>query len=119
MSHLLPTNPEGGTTTTNSIRFTVLLLSVLFLSACGSGGARGLSGVAGDYTCTDSLLETMKLTSSGKVYATMMLLGQKMEKAGTYEVDGAKVTVKLDTPTVFTRSGNTLDAGFSGKCTKR
>lgn len=119
MSHLLPTNPEGGTTTTNSIRLTMLLMGGLFLSACGSGGARGLSGVAGNYTCTDSILETLNLTSSGKVYATMMFLGQKMEKAGTYEVDGAKVIVKLDTPAVFTRSGNTLDAGVNGKCTKR
>jgi hypothetical protein len=117
MSHLLQTKPEGGTATTNSMKLTVLLLGVLFLSACG--GARGSSGVAGDYTCTDSLIETMKLTPNGKVYANIMLLGQKMEKVGTYEVDGAKVIVKLDTQAVFTRSGNTLDAGFNGKCTKR
>jgi hypothetical protein len=62
----------------------------------------------------------LRLTSNGKVYATVTFLGQKQEKAGTYEVDGAKVIVKMDpSATVFTRSGNTLDGGINGKCTKR
>lgn len=67
---------------------------------------------------------TLKLTADGHAYVTATLLGERLEKAGTYRLDGDKVIVMIDPPpmpegTVFTRSGNTLDGGLTGKCTRR
>ena len=97
----------------------VLLIGILALSSCGGGGA---SSVAGNYTCTGSLLDSMNLTSDGKVSATLTMLGNKQTGAGTYQVNGDKVTVTLpgSPPAEFTRSGSTLDGGPElGKCTKQ
>lgn len=99
----------------------VLLPCVVLLSACGSGGARG---VTGDYTCTESLLDALTLSSGAKAYATATLFGATLQKSGTYEVDGERVVVKIDPPfplasMVFTKSGDTLDGGVNGRCTKR
>jgi len=96
----------------------MLLLGVLALSACGSAGA----SVTGTYACTDSILDTLRLTSDGKASATATLFGETQTKDGTYQVNGDKVTVTIPAfpaPTaVFTHSGTTLDAGVNGKCTK-
>jgi len=83
----------------------------------------GAASVAGHYTCTDSILDALWLTSDGKVSATATLFGETQTKDGTYQVNGDKVTVTIPAvpaPTAeFTRSGTTLDAGVNGKCPKQ
>jgi hypothetical protein len=81
----------------------------------------GCTNVKGTYACEGGLLDSVRLESGGKAYASMMFLGQRSEKAGTYTVDGDKVNVVLDgQSTVFTYSKNTLDGGMMvGKCTMK
>ena len=78
----------------------------------------GCGGVNGDYKCKDGLLESLKLNSGGKAYVTMAMFGQKMEKAGTYTVDGQKINVVIDGESMlFTQSGKTLNGGgMIGTC---
>lgn len=102
----------------------LLLSGSLLLSACTRGSARGVSSVAGNYTCADGMLDTLRLTSAGKAYAAVTLFGERREVAGTYELKGEQVIVSIHVPaapfpTVMIRSGNTLDGGMAGKCTKR
>jgi hypothetical protein len=80
----------------------------------------GGSSVGGNYTCTDSILDSLSLTSDGKVSAALTMLGNKQTLTGTYAVNGDKVTVTLpgSPPAEFPRSGNTLHAGVNAKCTK-
>jgi hypothetical protein len=89
-------------------------LFFLFAMLAGCGGDKG------DYTCKDGLLESLKLKSGGKAYVTMGMFGQKIEKAGTYTVDGDKVNVVIDGDSMlFTKSGKVLNGGdMFGKCTK-
>jgi len=80
----------------------VMLLAIL--AGCG--------GVKGDYACQGGLLDSLKLKSGGKAYITMTMFGQKLEKAGTYTVDGDKINVVIDGESMlFTKSGKTLNAG--------
>jgi hypothetical protein len=90
---------------------TVLL--VLLLAGCNS--------VKGEYGCEGGLLDSVRLDSGGKASATMTFLGQRSEKAGTYTVDGDKVTLNIDgQSTVFTHAKNVLDGGMMvGKCTAK
>lgn len=98
---------------------------LLLLSACSTGLAGGFSSVAGEYTCTDSVLDTIKLMPGGKAHATATLFGETRQTDGPYDVRGDKVTVTIDlpplpSPIVFTRSGNALNGGsVIGTCTKR
>ncbi len=91
-----------------------LAFLVLVLAGCNS--------VKGDYTCDGGLVDSMRLEGGGKAYVTIMFLGQKTEQAGTYAVDGDKVTVTAapGQSMVFTQSGKTLDGGqMAGKCTMK
>lgn len=89
------------------------IAGVVTLTACG--------GVKGDYVCQGGLLDTLQLQSGGKAQLTMTYLGQKMQQAGTYTVDGNNVNVVIGNNTaVFVRSGKTLDGGeANGKCTAK
>ncbi len=92
-------------------------------SAVGAGALililAGCTSVAGDYACSGGMMDRLKLDSGGKADVSMTFLGQKMEKAGTYTVDGDKVNVVIDGQSaVFNRSGKVLDGGdTNGKCT--
>ena len=89
-------------------------LLVFVLAGCG--------GVKGDYACQGGLLDSLRFWNPrGKAYVSMTYLGQKMEKAATYSVDGDKVNVVLDgSSAVFAHSGKTLDGGdMYGKCTAK
>ncbi len=101
----------SGTVGRTGIVGTALLVFVL--AGCG--------GVKGDYACQGGLLDSLRLESGGKAYVSMTYLGQKMEKAATYSVDGDKVNVVLDgSSAVFAHSGKTLDGGdMYGKCTAK
>jgi len=81
----------------------------------------GCNGVKGDYTCKEGVLVSLKLSSGGKAYVTMGMFGQKIEKAGTYTVDGKKINVVIDGESMlFTQSGKTLNGGdIIGTCTKK
>ncbi len=82
----------------------------------------GCNSVKGDYTCDGGLMDSMRLEGGGKAYVTIMFLGQKSEQAGTYTVDGDKVTVTIGPgqTTVFTRTDKVLDGGtMVGKCTPK
>jgi hypothetical protein len=89
------------------------LFLVVILLGCG--------GVEGDYACQGGLLDSLRLESGGKAYVSMTYLGQKTDKAGTYTVDGDKVTVVLEGQSaVFAHSGKTLDGGeMYGKCSAK
>ena len=105
-----------------ALRSMWVLPAALLLSACSVGLAG--SSVAGNYTCTDSLLDSLTLGSGGKAQATATVLGETRRVEGTYDVRGDKVTLTVDVPTmppqaVFTKSGNTLNGGPLGTCTKR
>ena len=110
------------TVTTHAMKCVVFLLCVLALSACSMAGGAAAS-VAGNYTCTDSILDSLRLTGDGKAVATATLLGETQTKDGTYQVNGNKVTVTIPAfpaaTAEFTLSGATLDAGVNGKCTKQ
>lgn len=86
-------------------------LLVVTLAGCG--------GVEGNYACKDSVLASVQLKSGGKAYVTMAIFGQKIEKGGTYTVDGDKVNIVIDGDSMlFTASGKTLNGGeMFGKCT--
>jgi hypothetical protein len=75
--------------------------------------------ITGVYTCQGGLLDSLRLESGGKAYATSTFLGIKQEHAGTYTVDGDKVNLLIDQQsTVFTLKDKTLDGGgFVGSCT--
>lgn len=94
-------------------RFVACASLTLFLAGCSS--------VKGDYACQGGLLDNLKLESDGKADVSETLLGQKMEKAATYTVDGNKVNVLLDGQSaVFTLSGKTLNGGdMLGSCTAK
>lgn len=102
----------------------LVLLPVSLLLSARAGGARITSPVAGDYTCVDGPLDALRLTPGGRVRVTATLYGHRVKRAGTYDVMGGKVSVRIDppaisSPTVFTRSGDVLDAGLTGRCTRR
>ena len=101
-----------------------LLLPASLLLSAGAGGARGDPRVAGNYICTDGRLDALRLTNGGHARLTATLYGRRVERTGTYEAAGRTVTVRVDppavrSPTVFTWSGATLDAGVEGRCTRR
>lgn len=101
-----------------------LLLPVSLLLSARAGGARGDPLVAGTYTCTDGRLDALRLTPGGHARLTATLYGHRVERTGTYEAAGRTVTVRIDlpavrSPTVFTRSGEALDAELGGRCTRR
>ncbi len=80
----------------------------------------GCGGVKGDYTCDGGLMDSLRLESGGKGFATIMFLGNKTEQPITYNEDGDKVTVTVGPgqSAVFTHSGKVLDGGqMAGKCT--
>jgi len=81
----------------------------------------GCGGIKGDYMCKDGVLDSLKLNSGGKAYVTLGMFGQKIEKAGTYTVDGDKVNVVVDGESMlFTQSGKLLKGGdILGTCTKK
>lgn len=81
----------------------------------------GCTNVKGDYACQGGLLDSLRLESGGKAYLSMTYLGQKVDSAGTYTVDGDKVNVVIGGQTaVFAHSGKTLDGGeMNGKCTAK
>lgn len=96
-----------------------MLPALCFLSACSAGLTSG--SVAGDYTCSDSILDSLKLDSGGKAHATATAFGETRQVDGTYDVQGDKVSLTIDVPTmpqpaVFARSGNTLNGGTLGTC---
>lgn len=95
-----------------SIKMTGVLFLLTALFGCG--------GVKGDYTCQGGLLESLQLKSGEKAYVVMSVFGQKMEKAGTYTVDGDKINVIIDGESMlFTKSGKKLNAGgMLGTCSK-
>jgi hypothetical protein len=100
------------TITARYVRTVGVFFLLIILAGCG--------GVKGDYTCKDGLLVSLKLSSGGKAYVTMGMFGQKIEKAGTYTVDGDKVNVVVDGESMlFTKSGKSLNGGdMLGTCTK-
>ena len=76
-----------------------VVLCMVFLAACSGG-------VDAEYTCSGGLWTSLKLQSGGKAYASAAFLGQTVDKAGTYSVDGDKINVVIDgQSTVFTRAG--------------
>jgi hypothetical protein len=79
------------------------------------------SMLPGLVACQGGLLDNLKLESDGKADVSETYLGQKMEKAATYTVDGNKVSVLLDGQSaVFTLSGKTLNGGdMLGTCTAK
>jgi len=95
-----------------SIKMVGVLFLLTTLFGCG--------GVKGDYTCKGGLLDSLQLKSDEKAYVTMLVFGQKMEKAGTYTVDGDKINVIIDGESMlFTKSGKALNGGeLFGTCTK-
>lgn len=99
-----------------------VLPALFLLTACGTGVAGG--SVTGQYTCTDSVLDAVNLMPGSKARATATLLGETRQVDGSYTVQGDKVTLTVIVPlippsVVFTKSGNTLNAGSYGTCTKR
>lgn len=80
-------------------------LAGLALAACGSG-------ISGDYGGEKCFFNKLAFQDDGKVYVTFM----GMERAGTYTVDGDKVSITMPdgTNTVFTRNGDILEAGMLG-----
>jgi hypothetical protein len=103
------------------LRFLSVLPALVFLSACTAGLAG--ASVAGDYTCTDSIFDSLKLSSGGKAHVTATAFGETHQVDGTYDVQGNKISLTIDVPTmpqpaVFTKSGNTLNGGMLGTCTR-
>ncbi len=77
--------------------------------AAMSGCSSGLSGEYGGDNC----LYEMNFRPDGAVYIKFM----GMEVAGQYKIDGDKVAVGAPGKEmlVFTRNGDTLEAGFMGE----
>jgi hypothetical protein len=96
------------------MRFAACVLFALILSAC-------TPGVEGVYACQGSILDAIRLESGGKAYVSATMFGQTSEKAGTYSVDGDKVSIVIDgQSTVFTLKGKTLNGGgIGGQCTAK
>jgi hypothetical protein len=96
------------------MRFTACALLTVVLASC-------TPGVQGVYACEGSILDAIRLESGGKAYVSATMFGQTSEKAGTYTVDGDKVSIVIDgESTVFTLKGKTLDGGgMVGRCTAK
>jgi hypothetical protein len=96
------------------MRFAAGALLTVVLAGC-------TPGVQGVYACQGSLLDAVRLESGGKAYVSATMFGQTSEKAGTYSVDGDKVSIVIDgQSTVFTLNGKTLDGGgLVGRCTAK
>lgn len=88
---------------------------ILTLAACGGGSLEGkyTGTVPTDFGPRSA---TLDFRSGGKVFATQ----GSDEKAGTFEVDGEKVTVIIDGhSTVFTRGSDGTLTGRDIKFTKK
>lgn len=90
----------------------LVVMSFVILAGCGSG-------LSGDYGGEKCLYEKLSFKGDGKAYVTFM----GMEMPAKYEVDGNKVSMTdaNGQGIVFTRNGDTLEAGLMGEkmeCTK-
>ncbi|MFV1985406.1 MAG: hypothetical protein ACC657_17795 [Thiohalomonadales bacterium] len=75
-------------------------------------GSTKLIGKFGGKGC---IYDALDFRSGGKVY----IIAFGSEIPGTYELDGNKVIVMSNGESaVFTRSGDVLDAGIAGKCSR-
>lgn len=93
-------------TRTRILAVTAALFVLPSLSGCGPG-------VAGEYTCRTPMVDVqLTLQPGGKLVSAGRMFGETVEKPGTYEVDGDKLTAVVDgNAQIFTIDGDKLDSG--------
>lgn len=92
-------------------KLSLAIVAAAVLAGCGSG-------ISGDYGGENCFFEKLSFQGDGVVYVTFL----GAESPGEYKVDGDKVVITVNGQgTVFTKNGDTLEAGVLGEkmqCTK-
>ncbi len=74
-----------------------------------------VTGIIGQFGGKKCAYDVLDFRSGGKIY--IKVLGSELP--GTYEVDGDKISIMANGEgIVFTRSGDVLDGGIAGKCSR-